>query len=78
MSFSLHHTSYTMHHTPFSHRLISPLPSLGRCTSNGTVATCDGSYDVPFLSPKLQQLHGAEDLYQFWEQSGKAGYTSVG
>eukprot|EP00349_Pseudokeronopsis_sp_Brazil_P002763 CAMPEP_0202963774 /NCGR_PEP_ID=MMETSP1396-20130829/7784_1 /ASSEMBLY_ACC=CAM_ASM_000872 /TAXON_ID= /ORGANISM="Pseudokeronopsis sp., Strain Brazil" /LENGTH=430 /DNA_ID=CAMNT_0049685265 /DNA_START=242 /DNA_END=1534 /DNA_ORIENTATION=+ len=56
----------------------SPEPALdiGKCHSNGTKATCDGEYKVPFLSPTLEQLHGPQDLYRFWETTGRPGYVA--
>jgi hypothetical protein len=46
-----------------------PRLEIGQCQSNGTKAQCDGGIDVPHLSPKLDQLHGPDDLYTFWEST---------
>eukprot|EP01033_Poteriospumella_lacustris_P017249 gene17249-12337_t len=53
-----------------------PALDIGHCRSNGTKAVCDGEYKVPYLSPTLEQLHGPEDLYRFWDETGRKDYVS--
>lgn len=55
---------------------IPPALDIGQCTSNGTKATCDGPYNVPYLSPTLEQLKGPDDLYRFWDTVGQPGYVA--
>ena len=46
----------------------TPAPALdiGTCTSDGTVVTCTGGYETPYLSPSLATLTGPHDMYQHW------------
>ena len=55
-----------------------PVLDIGQCYSNGTKATCDGEYEVPYLSPKLETLRGPSDLYDFWERVGNFDYLKKG
>ncbi len=41
---------------------------LGHCHSNGTNAICD-KHEAPYLSPKLETLHGPQDLFRFWDEN---------
>ncbi len=50
---------------------IAPALDIGKCSTNGTKAHCDGAHAVPHLSPSLEQLHGAMDLYKYWEKTGE-------
>jgi hypothetical protein len=45
---------------------------IGACYSNGSTVSCEGPYQTPHLSPRLDQLHGPQDLYSFWEEVGRA------
>jgi hypothetical protein len=53
-----------------------PVMDIGHCRSNGTKAFCNGGVSVPYLSPKLETLHGPEDLYKFWEKTGERDYSN--
>lgn len=49
----------------------APVMDLGHCTTNGTKATCDGPVSAPNLSPALEEIHSAMDLYKYWEKTGE-------
>jgi hypothetical protein len=50
---------------------VPPVLDIGQCRSNGTKASCDGRYSVPYLSPKLEALKSGNDLYKFWVKVGE-------
>jgi hypothetical protein len=56
----------------------APAIDIGVCSASpdgGSAPVCvlrsgSSTASAPYLSPKMQQLHGPDDLYHFWKQAG--------
>eukprot|EP01038_Epipyxis_sp_PR26KG_P004435 gene4435-6274_t len=47
----------------------APLMDIGECKSNGTTVECtNNNPQLKFLSPKLQKITSADDLFEFWKE----------
>lgn len=45
------------------------LHDIGVCTNTDGRASCTSDFDLPFLSPSLEKVSNADDLFQYWKRT---------